>query len=588
VAAGNQFPAEQDARQIGRPAAVPGGARWQATVIAAALVVVSACGQAANRSSHSPEKRPTSTEAAQAGAAGDSLEPAQEADYSGLEKVAPEIVQLESWYREALQAVWNNDVATAEARAAALDSALADVDDNDQNQLVAIYLQGLETRVEKLKDLILEERTLQNYLTKVDSLSVISPEGLVDSTALSTLLERRVDVHPSSPRYDLELVENPLTQRWINFFTGDGRHYMELWLTRLPRYRELIDETLDEYRLPRDIIFLAMIESGLSLKAHSSANAVGPWQFIAGTGKIYDLRIDWWVDDRRNIEKATRAAASHLSDLYEEFHSWPLAFSAYNTGPRRVTRAIARHRTRDYWKLTSLPSQTRNYVPKFMAALYIGKDPERYGFKIPDGDKLAYDIVVVEDATDLRLIAELCECSLEELIELNPYVKRWCTPPGESYDVRVPAGKGAVVAERLAQIPTEERITWRRHRVQKGETLSIVARNYSTSVQAICDANRLKAKSAIRPGNYLIIPVISAGAVTPRAAMYIAEAAKSASVASASTVRRTYVVRRGDTLSAIGRRHKVSVSQLMKWNRKRSAQIRVGERLRIQSPAQAD
>jgi membrane-bound lytic murein transglycosylase D len=591
VRARRQFQAEQvpcqerrDASSDGRRPRLAGAA-----LLVLALAVAGCGGTAATRHSSAPtDIRRASTDASETGAPGDSLEPAAEPDYSGLEKVAPEIVGLETLYREALQAVWNDDLATAEARSAALDSALAEVDDDDPNQLVSIYIQSLETRMEKLKDLILEQRTLQTYLAKMDSLSVISPEGVVDSTALSTLLERRVEAPPSSPRFDFELVENPLTQRWVNFFTGDGRHYMELWLTRLPIYRDLIDDILDEYNLPRDLVFLAMIESGLSVKAHSTANAVGPWQFIAGTGRIYDLRIDWWVDDRRNIEKATRAAASHLSDLYDEFHSWPLAFAAYNAGARRIERAIARHHTRDFWKLTSLPSQTRNYVPKFMAALYIGKNPDRYGFTIPNADRYAYDIVTVEDATDLRLIAELCECSLEDVLDLNPHVKRWCTPPGERYDVRVPAGKGAAVAERLAQVPAAERITWRRHRVNKGETLVGVARNYSTSVQAICDANKLKPKSSLHPGNYLIIPVISCDEVSPRAALYIAEAAKSASVASTGSGRRTYVVRRGDTLSSIGRRHSVSVSQLMKWNRKRSAHIRVGERLRVQAPGQAD
>jgi membrane-bound lytic murein transglycosylase D len=560
VRARRQFQAEQvpcqerrDGSSDGRRPRLAGAA-----LLVLALAVAGCGGTAANRHSSAPtDVRRASTDASETGAPGDSLEPAAEPDYSGLEKVAPEIVGLETLYREALQAVWNDDLATAEARSAALDSALAEVDDDDPNQLVSIYIQSLETRMEKLKDLILEQRTLQTYLAKMDSLSVISPEGVVDSTALSTLLERRVEAPPSSPRFDFELVENPLTQRWVNFFTGDGRHYMELWLTRLPIYRDLIDDILDEYNLPRDLVFLAMIESGLSVKAHSSANAVGPWQFIAGTGRIYDLRIDWWVDDRRNIEKATRAASSHLSDLYDEFGSWPLAFAAYNAGPRRITRAIAKHRTRDFWKLTSLPSQTRNYVPKFMAALYIGKDPERYGFRVPDGDKFAYDIVVVEDATDLRLIAELCECSLEDLIELNPYVRRWCTPPGESYDVRVPparvprspsvgagAGRGT---HHLAPPPRS-----------KGETLVGVARNYSTSVQAICDANKLRPKSSLRPGNYLIIPGDLGRRGQPaRRALHRRSRQVGVERVGDGSGRRTYVVRRGDTLSSIGRRHSV-------------------------------
>jgi membrane-bound lytic murein transglycosylase D len=559
-------------------------ATTRAAIAVAALVALAgaACGPAPTHSG-TPDEDLAAVDSTASVIAADSLVPPDEVDYAGLERVFPEIPQLEVWYREALQAVWNGDLPLAETRSAALDSVLTDIE-TEENPLAAIYFQSLGARVEKLKDLIVEEQTLQRYLAKVDSLSVISPDGVIDSTALSSLLEQPADAQPSSPRYDLELVENPLTDRWIRFFTGDGRHYMTLWLSRLPRYQDTIYPVLDEYSLPRDLIYLAMIESGLSVKARSVANAVGPWQFIAETGRIYDLRIDWWVDERRNVERSTRAAASHLSDLYEEFHSWPLALAAYNCGARRVQRAIARHHTRDFWKLTSLPSQTRNYVPKFMAALYIAKDMQRYGFDPVPEEKFAYDVVPVEDATDLRLISELCECSLEEIVELNPHVKRWCTPPGERYDVRVPVGKGAQVAERLAQLPPEERITWRRHRVKRGDTLSGLAENYNSSVDAIRDANRLKKRTTLRVGSYLIIPVVASDDPGPRVATYIADAAKHASAASYS---RVYVVRRGDTLSRIGRRHGVSVKQLMRWNGKRSAHIRVGERLRV-SPPSAD
>jgi LysM repeat protein len=558
-----------------------------AAALSVPFLLAGACGPA-NRSSAAPDARAATTAASAQAAEMDSLEEASDPTYAGLDKVYPEIVQLETWYREALQAVWNDDLEVAEQRAARLDSALAQIDD-DENPVAGIYFQSLGTRLDKLKDLILEERTLQRYLAKVDSLSVVSPDGGVDSTALSTLIERPVGARPASPRYDLQLVENAHTERWQRFFAGDGRHYMDLWLTRLPKYQDLIWNVLDEYNVPRDLVFLAMIESGLSLQARSYANAVGPWQFIAGTGKLYDLRIDWWVDERRNLEKATRAAASHLSDLYEQFDSWPLALAAYNCGSRRVERAIARHKTRDFWKLTTLPSQTRNYVPKFMAALYIGKDPRRFAFTPPSGERYTYDVVPVEDATDMRLIAELAECPLEQILELNPYVKRWCTPPSEKYDVRVPVGKGAQVVERLGQVPAEERVTWRRHRVVRGETLTGLAKQYSTSVQAIRDANKLGTRKTLKPGTYVIIPVISVGEPGPRVAQYIAEAAKSASATAGTTSRGlSYKVRRGDTLSSISRRHGVSVSQIMKWNRKRSARIFVGERLRLHARSNAD
>jgi membrane-bound lytic murein transglycosylase D len=219
-----------------------------------------------------------------------------------------------------------------------------------------------------------------------------------------------------------------------------------------------------------------------------------------------------------------------------------------------------------------------------MAALYIAKDQQRYRFETTSQPRYAYDVVTVEDATDLQMIAELCDCALEDILDLNPHVRRWCTPPNERYDVRVPLGKGSTCAERIAQVPPEERITWRRHRVKRGDTVGSLAKTYSTSVQAIAAANRLPAKKSLRPGAYLIVPVIP-NEPSPRVAQYIEQAAKSASLAGSDTQSKVYVVRRGDTLSSISRRHRVSVAQIMKWNSKRSAHIRVGERLRIQAPA---
>jgi membrane-bound lytic murein transglycosylase D len=195
--------------------------------------------------------------------------------------------------------------------------------------------------------------------------------------------------------------------------------------------------------------------------------------------------------------------------------------------------------------------------------------------------------VAVDDATELQMIAELCDCALEDILDLNPHVRRWCTPPNERYEVRVPEGKGSACVERMAQVPPEERITWRRHRVKRGDTMASLAKTYSTSVQAIADANRVPAKKTLRPGSYLIVPVVP-GEPNARVAQYIERAAKSASLAGSDTQTRVYVVKRGDTLSSISRRHRVSVAQIMKWNSKRSAHIRVGERLRIQAPAAAD
>ena len=548
-----------------------------------------------------------------------------EPGYAGLDLLYPEILDLDTLYRETLDAIRNDDLVQAESGIALLDSALTEVNDT-MNPLATIYFQNLGSRVERLKGLVQEARDFNRYVARMDSLGVITSEGELDSLALVELLEVPKQLQPDDPRYDFELVENPLTERWVKYFTGDGRRYMELWLARKPVHEDVIYGILDEYNLPRDLIYLAMIESGLNMKARSYANAVGPWQFISSTGKLYGLKIDWWVDERRHLEKSTRAAASHLSDLYESLGSWPLAFSAYNAGIRRVERAIRRHGTRDFWRLSSLPRQTRNYVPKFMACLEIGLNPEVYGFRVPPREKLEYDLVRVDDATDLNLIAELAEVTVDSVVTLNPHLKRWSTPPGEDYEIKVPRGLGVQVAAKLADVPASDRVSWRRHRVRRGESLSTIATRYGTSVTAIKQANKLR-RNMIHSGQFLLIPVVGENA-SERVQRYIAQAAKQAPAeqfthrvrrgetlgriarrygvsvkqlmawneksntrifvgerltvhGSAERSAITYVVRRGDTLSKIGKRHRVSVRQLMNWNRKHNTRIRVGERLRI-------
>jgi membrane-bound lytic murein transglycosylase D len=539
---------------------------------------LASCGSpTVNRGGADPENLDPLAEAtaldALAGSGSDTVAVAEEGtDFGGLELQFPELVVIDDAYRETLEALWSDDLDAAEAGLAFLDSSLAEVN-GERHPLAAIYFESLATRTERLSALVEEARALEVTLARIDSLDMI-PEGAADSTALTT---QPIPHDPLDPRYDFELVENQLTARWVRYFSGDGRHYMQLWIDRKPLYEEIIYGILDEYKLPRDMIYLAMIESGLSLKARSYANAVGPWQFIASTGRLYGLKIDWWVDDRRHLEKATRAAASHLSDLYESLGSWPLAFAAYNCGVRRVERAIRRHGTRDFWRLTSLPRQTRNYVPKFMAALQIGKDPAAYAFTVPSSVRLEYDLVRVEDATDLHLIAELADVQFEQIVELNPHLKRWSTPPGEAHEVKVPKGKGEETTLKLAQVPEQDRVRWRRHRVRSGETLTSIAQAYGTTAKTIQQANHMS-RNTIHPGTYLLIPVVDGESAT--AQRHIAAAAE----VTAGEATQHYRVRRGDTLSRIASRHGVSVRQIMSWNEKRSTRIGVGEILVLHAP----
>ncbi|MEJ2719598.1 MAG: LysM peptidoglycan-binding domain-containing protein [bacterium] len=338
------------------------------------------------------------------------------------------------------------------------------------------------------------------YLAEIDSLALsIQKWPEIDRTQ-SASAGVVVDDSP------FPVISNERVDFWLRYFTGPGKDRFERSLYRMQLHKPTVDTILAELDLHSDLIALPVIESGFNLKARSRARAVGPWQFISGTARIYGLRVDWWFDERRDIVASTYAAGNYLKDLYGIWTDWYLALAAYNCGEYRVARAIARQKTTDFWKL-KLPKQTERYVPKFLAALYIIREPEKYGFTLSEVEPVKFDHVKVEDATDLKAIARSADTSVDLLMDLNPSLLRWCTPPKTQVDVKVPAGKGEICAQRLATIPPEERITWRRHRIRQGETLSEIARAYGTSVTALKDLNGLRSAHRIRAGHSLIVPI---------------------------------------------------------------------------------
>ena len=239
-----------------------------------------------------------------------------------------------------------------------------------------------------------------------------------------------------------------------------------------------------------------MIESGFNPYAVSWARAVGPWQFMPSTGKLYGLKIDWWIDERKDPVKSTYAAADHLKNLHNLFGSWPLAMASYNAGAGKVQRAVLRTRSEDFWDLKAsryIRKETKNYVPKFMAATIIAKNPEAYGFTVSKYEPFKYDEITLEESTDLRLVARCAGCTYEEIKELNPELRRWVTPPHVTrYTLRLPVGTKELFLANFAATPAEQKIKWERHEVKKGETLSQIANQYSTSPDAIRDINGLK------------------------------------------------------------------------------------------------
>jgi membrane-bound lytic murein transglycosylase D len=297
---------------------------------------------------------------------------------------------------------------------------------------------------------------------------------------------------------------------------------------------------------------------------------------MPATGKRYGLKIDWWLDERKDPIKSSHAAAEHLKDLHNLFGSWPLALASYNAGAGKVQRAVLRTRSEDFWDLKAsryIRKETKNYIPKYMAATIIAKNPEAYGFSVTSAGPLAYDEVVIGEGTDLRLIARCAGTAYEAIKELNPELRRWVTPPDvKNYTIRLPKGAKETFTANFAAVPPDQRIRWERHEVQKGDTLSAVAKRYNTTPEAIRDVNGLR-KSRLSPGKHLLIPVDISGKTQDAASLMPEQSGKRQQI--------LYRVRRGETLWKIARDHNVSVTDIKEWNPGLGKSVRSGRKIKL-------
>ncbi len=384
----------------------------------------------------------------------------------------------------------------------------------------------------------------------------------------------------NAEKYEIPLEMNSRVERWIEYFQNTIPERFDIYLMRLGRYEDMIRRKLRVAGLPEDLIYLSLIESGMNPNAYSRSHAVGLWQFIRGTARLYDLEVSWWLDERRDPILATDAAIGFLSDLYDEFGSWYLAAAAYNGGPGRVRRGLASTGSDDFCQLaqgSALRSETRNYVPKLIAAAIIAKDPESYGFTdVQKEPAWEYETVRVPDATSFDVLADAAGTDEETIQRLNPQFPRRVTPPDRPVDLRVPVGTGEQFAVNYASIPEDERVTWLMHTITRGQTLGLLAARYGTSVQAIQAANNNLNPRRLQIGQRLIIPR------SPTAGTTVAS--NTTSRAASQPLERPYeiVVQRGDTLWALARQHGVTTSQLMSWNGLQTSRIKPGQRLTIQ------
>lgn len=397
-------------------------------------------------------------------------------------------------------------------------------------------------------------------------------------------------ITPNAPQLPpVPMASNSLVAGQINFFMNKGRRVMETWMQRsrtmFPRLREI----LEEEGVPEEVLFLAMVESGLNPKAYSYAHAAGVWQFIPSTGRIYGLTINSLYDERMHVERSTRAACRYLRKLHDQFGDWFLAFAAYNCGEMRVEREIKRSGTRDYFKLHKLPRETRGYVPAYLAARAICENPTQYGFT-PRGPEIPFDCewVSVEGSYRLDQLAEAAGMDPELVKQLNPEFIRGVTAAGGTAQVRMPRKPYADFMTKLAALPETVVKPTQTHVIRKGETLGAIASRYGTSVSAITrqPENRGLKPNRLRVGQRVVIPV--PGSASTQTAKKRSPASDAPSTAVVSTPRMdrdneiVYTVHRGETLGKIGRQLGVSVAEICRQNGiSRPDDITPGQKLRI-------
>lgn len=387
------------------------------------------------------------------------------------------------------------------------------------------------------------------------------------------------------PTADIPLALNRQVEYFLYYFQTSGRPSFSRWLSRSSRYIPMMKEILKREGMPEDLVYVAMIESGFHLQARSVANAVGPWQFISDTGRRYSLRIDQWIDERKDPVKATAAAAMYLKELYDMFNGdWYLAAAGYNAGENKILRAINMYNTSDFWEIcrgSYLKRETKEYVPKLLAAAIIAKDPARYGFSdIAYLPPIDYDTVKIPSRTDLDLVAKLTGTTYETIKELNPDLRHWCTPPNyPDYELKIPKGTKQQFELEYANIATDQRFTekvlYTRYHSRRKDSLKSIARRFGTTPEMLSELNGLSKKSRIA-GKTLVVPV--------RQTVDFHQEGRTASRSASAKggFAKYYTIKKGDTLEAIAKRFNVSTKLLSAWNNlKAKFALKAGRRIII-------
>jgi membrane-bound lytic murein transglycosylase D len=376
----------------------------------------------------------------------------------------------------------------------------------------------------------------------------------------------------------IPMVMNRHVEKEIKLFQGRERKFFLQSYKRSGKYRTEILKALEKAGLPPELSWLPLIESGFKVKALSRARALGPWQFIPSTGYKFGLKRDQWIDERMDITKSTAAAIAYLQELHKIFGDWSTVLAAYNCGEFRVLKVIRRQNINyldDFWDLFErLPWETARYVPRFLAAVQIINDPEKFGFDLSNLDEpLEYETVTVPKQARLKDIAKVLDMPSDILELLNPELRYKVTPP-TPYDLKVPTGKGALVTAKLDEVPIyiPPKRFYEYHRVRRGETLSHLARRYRTSVRAIMQANNLRSANYLRVGQRLKIPIRGSWRT-------IALATQTASTDKSKPLH--HRVRRGDSLWLLARAYNTNIQEIMSLNHLPNTNLHIGQTLLI-------
>lgn len=459
-------------------------------------------------------------------------------------------------------------------------------------------------------DGFVEKRTEPASIDKLLAISTFDPP------APTTATETTVASDLSQTRHDVDIPLNRKVLSYIELFQGNLREFISEGLQRGAKYLPMIQDEFREQGLPLDLAYIPLIESAFKNTARSRVKAQGMWQFMSYTGRDHGLMLNWYVDERSDPEKATKAAAQYLKTLGNMFDDdWHLAMASYNGGPGRVQRAIKRSGKNDFWTLTAtsryLPRETREYVPMILAAIVIAKNPSQYGFTVDPAVPHSYDKVQVNDPIDLRLVAEWTNVPIDDIEALNPELRRWTTPVrSPNYELKLPVGSAETFRARLAETPADSLNAFQWHTVKRGETLLSISRKLKVRQADLAEANSLTLRSRVQTGQQLIIPrapttLLAARpenpapetvladaepAVTPKPVQKAAVATPQADHSDPQPQRIVHRVKRGDTLSSIARLYNTTIAALKTWNARtiRGNQIRIGDRLTIFSTRAAN